>query len=145
MRVFDTLFISWMRRYGIFLLRIALGTVFIWFGALKIFGMSPVADLIANTYAFLPQAALLCALGIAEILIGIGLVAKIALRVTLGLLWIQMAGTLIAIPLSPALFFMGNNPFLLTAAGEFIVKNFVLIAAGMVIGGYEVQPLKNRA
>ena len=37
---------------------------------------------------------------------------------------------------------MNGNVFLLTADGEFVVKNLVLIASGLVIGGYEVVPQK---
>ena len=134
----DRFFISLMQQQSITLLRIALGIVFLWFGALKIVGVSPVADLIAQTYSFLPAESFLMVLGIYEIIIGIGLMFKIALRATLALLWIQMLGTFGALVLAPHLFFLGGNPLLLTAQGEFIVKNIVLITAGLVIGGYQV-------
>lgn len=122
------------------MLRVALGIVFLWFGALKVLGISPVADIVSSTYSFLPQREFLLFLGIWEVLIGIGLLARIALRVTLALLWLQMAGTLIAPILNPALFFAGSNPFFLTSQGEFVVKNLVLIASSIVIGGHEVTP-----
>lgn len=32
----------------------------------------------------------------------------------------------------------------LTVEGEFVVKNMVLVAAGLVVAGYEVQPLGGR-
>jgi len=128
-----------MRTWGIPILRIALGIVFLWFGLLKLTGASPVAALIANTYSFFPQSAFIIILGIWETLIGVGLVFKLALRVTLILLWLQMAGTIFSLFLSPWMFFSGGNPLLLTIEGEFIVKNFVLIASGLVIGGYEIK------
>ncbi len=128
-----------MHRWAIPFLRIALGIIFLWFGALKIFGVSPVAELVAKTYYFLPTKDFLFILGIWEVSIGLGLIFKIALRVTLALLWLQMAGTLMSFFLMPTLFFNNGNILLLTAEGEFVVKNLVLIAAGLVIGGYEVK------
>lgn len=142
---YDQWLVGAMRRYGIPALRIALGIVFLWFGALKVWGASPVVGLIQSAYPFLPYPDFIVFLGVWEMTIGLGLIFKIALRATLALLWLQMAGTLFAPFLSPALFFAGDNPFLLTMEGEFVVKNLVLIAAGLVIGGHEVagNPQKN--
>src|SRR2546422_2642951 len=136
----DKVLISEMHRWGIPLLRIALGGVFVWFGALKLFGVSPVKELVQTTYSFLPEPALLTVLGIWEVLVGIGLIFKLALRFTLALLWLQMAGTFAAALLKPSIFFRGANVFLLTTEGESIIKNFVLVASGIVIGGFEVRP-----
>gem|GEM_PF-3161571 len=61
-----------------------------------------------------------------------GLLTGIALRLTLLLFWLQMAGTFLV--LRPEVSFQRNNPLLLTMTGEFVVKNLVLIAAGLVIG-----------
>ena len=130
-----------MHKWGIPILRIALAIVFLWFGALKVFGVSPVVDLIKETYSFMPTHAFVMVLGIWEILIGLGLLFKITLRVTLGLLWLQMLGTLFSLVLAPHMFFSGENIFLLTMEGEFVIKNLVLIASGIVIGGHEVHKM----
>lgn len=137
---FDRYFISEMHRWGIPLLRNMLGIVFLWFGTLKLTGISPVAELIARTYSFFPPETFISILGIWEVLIGMGLILKISLRTTLALLWLQLAGTFIASLLEPTVFFSGNNPLFLTVEGEFVVKNLVLLAAGLVIGGHEVLP-----
>lgn len=137
----DKYLISEMHEWGIPVLRVSLGIVFLWFGALKLAGVSPVADLIHATYSFFPTDAFMLLLGIWEALIGLGLIFKIALRTTLFLLWLQMAGTFLAFALNPWIFFQHGNLFLLTADGEFVVKNFVLIAAGLVVGGYSVKNL----
>ncbi len=131
--------IAWMQRYGLTLLRISLGIVFLWFGALKIFGVSPVVSIISRTYFFFPTDTFVMILGVWEAIIGLGLIFKIALRWTLGLLWLQMAGTFVALVLDPTLFFNGNV-LLLTTEGEFVVKNLVLVTAAIVIGGSEVKP-----
>lgn len=138
----DELFINKMHTWAVPTLRVCLGVVFFWFGLLKVFGVSPVVGLIQETYYFLPTEELVLILGIWETLIGLGLLFNVALRVTLALLWFQLAGTLFAAILAPSVFFGGFNPFLLTMEGEFIVKNLVLISAGLVIGGYGVKKLK---
>lgn len=136
---FDIFFIKEMHKWGIPILRVSLGIVFLWFGSLKVFGFSPVVDLIAGTYSFFPTSQFVMFLGIWEVLIGLGLILKLNLRVTLAFLWLQMAGTLTALALNPSIFFVNHNIFLLTTEGEFVVKNLVLIAAGLVIGGHEVE------
>jgi uncharacterized membrane protein YkgB len=122
-----------MEAYGILLLRLALAIVFIWFGALKVFGQSPVADLVADTAYWLPSEFVVKSLGVWEIIVGIGLLFPVALRLTLALFWLQMLGTFLVLLMHPDRAFDGN-PLLLTLTGEFVVKNLVLIAAGLVIG-----------
>ncbi|MCB9798290.1 hypothetical protein H6758_01025 [Candidatus Nomurabacteria bacterium] len=139
---FDKYFISEMHDWAIPTLRVALGIVFFWFGGLKVAGVTPVTDLVSQTYSFMPTELFMFVLGIWEVLIGLGLLLKKFLRPTLFLLWLQMLGTLFTFVLCPTMFFRVGNPFLLTVEGEFVVKNFVLIAASLVIGGYEVKPMK---
>lgn len=140
--ILDGFLIREMHKWGIPALRIALGIVFLWFGALKIFGVSPVAELVQTIYPFLPEPGFLITLGVVEAVIGIGLLFRIALRFTLALLWLQMAGIFIAPFFSPSAFFVNSNILLLTIEGEFVVKNLVLIASSIVIGGYVVKSKK---
>lgn len=123
-----------MERHSVTVLRVALAVVFIWFGALKVLDRSPVEDIVKATVFFLPGDAFFFALGLVEIAIGIGLLIPIALRVTLVLLWLQLGGTFLTLAVLPELAFQGGNPLLLSVLGEFVVKNVVLIAAGLVIG-----------
>ncbi len=132
--VLDDRISGFMERYGIALLRIALALVFIWFGALKVADRSPVADLVADTAYFLPGDFVVHALGVWEIIIGIGLLIPVALRLVLLLFFLQMLGTFLTVAIHPGRVFDDDNPLLLTIAGEFIVKNLVLISAGLVIG-----------
>lgn len=142
--IFDELFIDTMNRYGISLLRISIAVVYVWFGILKIIGTSPVTDLIKTTYPSFPEPFFIIFLGVWEIVIGIGLLFKFCLRVTLALLWLQMAGIFFGLFLTPTAYLIGGNPFLLNTYGEFVIKNFVLVAASIVIGGKEV-PKRKRA
>ena len=134
----DRHFIHEMHVWAIPVLRVALGIVFLWFGALKLMDASPVVTMLSETWSFVPTQGFVLVLGILECLIGLGLIFKITLRATLFLLWLQMLGTLITPLLAPGMFFFHGNPFLLTMEGEFIVKNLVLVAAGLVVGGFEV-------
>lgn len=142
LKKFDKHFISEMHQWAIPCLRVALSIVFLWFGALKVFGVTPVTELVGQTYSFVPTEPFILVLGVWEMLIGFGLLLKKFLRPTLFLLWLQMLGTLFTFFLDPPMFFSNGNPFLLTVEGEFVVKNFVLIAASMVVGGYDVKPMK---
>ncbi len=130
----DSTVIRFMRRYGILSLRLAVAITFVWFGALKIFGRSPVGDLVAQTVYWLPPSLFVPVLGYWEVIVGLGLLFSITLRLILLLFWLQMAGTFLVLVLRPELAFQGGNPLLLTMTGEFVIKNLVLIAAGIVIG-----------
>lgn len=120
---------TFLSSHGKSTLRIALGIVFFWFGLLKIIGNSPVVDLIATTYSFLPIEPFLIFLGMWEVVIGLGLLFGKYLRIVLPLMWIQMLGTFFAVFLAPGIFFLNGNPILLTTEGEFVIKNLVLVAA----------------
>ena len=130
----DAWMVGIMRRYGIHALRIALAVVFIWFGTLKLIGRSPVAQLVAQTVYWLPPEKFVVWLGLWELIVGLGLLLRIALRLTLFLFWLQLAGTLLVLVLRPDIAFQGGNPLLLTTEGEFVIKNLVLIAGGLVVG-----------
>lgn len=130
---FDHRFIEFARQRGPSIVRIALGVVFLWFGALKIFGVSPVAALVAETASFLPPQVAVVGVGIVEVIIGLGLLTGIAIRVTMLLFFLQMAATFLPVVTHPHLLFVGGNPLVLTTLGEFICKNLVLLAAGIVV------------
>lgn len=131
----DERMIRFMGVYGVRLLRMALGIVFIWFGLLKVIGHSPVADLVAHTVYWVSPELFVPFLGVWEILVGLGLLLAAALRVTLFLFWLQMAGTFLVLVLRPDVAFQDGNPLLLTTEGEFVIKNLILIAGGLVVGG----------
>jgi putative oxidoreductase len=121
--------------YSITILRIALGIVFIWFGGLKIAGESPVEDLVREMLWWAPQENVVLGLGIFEVIVGASLLTAFALRLILLLFWAQLVGTFLVLVLRPDIAFQDpSNPLLLTVEGEFVVKNLVLIAGGLVVG-----------
>jgi uncharacterized membrane protein YkgB len=130
----DVKITRWMARHGVTLLRVTLGVVFVWFGALKLVpGLSPAEDLVRATVPFLPGRIFLPFLGFWEIVIGLGFLTGRALRLTIFLLFLQMPGTLAPVVLLPEQVFTAF-PFGLTLEGQYIVKNLVLIAGALVIG-----------
>ena len=138
----DELLLDMLRRWSVTALRLALGSVFLWFGALKVFGSSPVASLIQATYHFMPLGIFVMMLGVWEMVIGVGIIFKRALRCVLILLGLHLIGTFTAIWFNPSIFFVQGVPFCLTVDGEFVIKNLVLITAALVIAGHEVKPLR---
>ena len=130
---------SWMARYSIPLLRIGLGVVFLWFGLLKFFpGLSPAQELATRTISVLTLGVVqpivsLPLLAFWECLIGLGLIAGRWTRATLLLLWAQMLGTITPLLLFPAEAFTWF-PLAPTLEGQYIIKNIVLVCAGLVIG-----------
>ena len=126
--------VAFMASTGITLLRVCLGIVFVWFGALKVTDHSPVEALVMQTVPWIDPSLLLPGLGAWEILVGLGLLTRVALRTTLFLFWLQMTGTLLVLLLRPDLAFQHGNLLLLTTEGEFVIKNLVLVSAGIVVG-----------
>ena len=128
-----------LARWGITVLRIALGIVFLWFGALKLVpGLSPAEGLASKTIEALtlglvPPAVSTPTLGLVESAIGVCLLTGWFLRATLLVLAVQMLGTLTPLVLFPDEAFV-RFPFVPTLEGQYIIKNLVLIGAAMVIG-----------
>ena len=119
---------KWMAANGIKILRISLGLIFLWFGALKFFpGMSPAEDLAINTiskmtFGFIPDAFIINGLALWEVLIGIGLIFGFMLRETLLLLYLQMIGTFMPVFLFPSEVF-NIFPVSLTIEGQYNIKS----------------------
>jgi len=130
---------SWMAQRGVALARIALGIVFLWFGALKFVpDLSPAADLAGRTieritFGVIAPDAGVRILAVWECLIGIGLLSGYALRVTLLLLFVQMLGTMFPLVLFPSETFR-LVPIAPSLEGQYIIKNVVLISAAIVVG-----------
>lgn len=130
---------AFMARYSIPFLRVSLGINFFWFGVLKFFpGLSPAQSLAARTIEVLSLGIVTPDISIPllatwECLIGLGLISGRFLRATLLLLFAQMAGTMTPLILFPQETFI-HFPYAPTLEGQYIIKNLVLISAGLVVG-----------
>jgi uncharacterized membrane protein YkgB len=126
-----------MARYGLRLLSISMGLVFVWFGALKLLpGVSPAEPLIRHTLDFLPDMLLnplILLLALWEVAIGIGFLSGRAKRVVLIMLLLQMAGAMSPLILAPERLWE-TFPLVWTLEGQYVFKDIILISAGLVIG-----------
>jgi uncharacterized membrane protein YphA (DoxX/SURF4 family) len=128
-----------MAQYGVRLLSISLGVVFFWFGVLKFFpGSSPAEDLATKTISMLtagliPPNVSILVLATWECVVGLGLILGLFMRATLLLLFLQMLGTVTPLFFFPQEVFT-RIPFVPNLEGQYIIKNVVLISAGLVIG-----------
>lgn|SRR5690606_13529354 len=124
-------------RYGLRLLAISMGLVFVWFGALKLqTGVSPAEPLIRDTLDFLPESLinpLIMVLAVWEVAIGIGFLIGKAKRLVLVLLLLQMAGAMSPLILAPERLWE-TFPIVWTLEGQYVFKDIILISAGLVIG-----------
>jgi uncharacterized membrane protein YkgB len=130
----DRRILALLQRAALPLLRLSLGLVFVWFGALKIAGETPVADLVADTVYWVDPSWFVPLLGVFEVVVGIGLLWGRLLRIVLALFVLQMMGTFLVLVIQPEVAFQDGNPLMLTTEGEFVIKNLVLLSAGLVIG-----------
>jgi uncharacterized membrane protein YphA (DoxX/SURF4 family) len=85
------------------------------------------------TLGLIPANVSLLLLASLETAIGLGFLTGRYMRLKLALLVFQMAGTLTPLALFPGEAFI-HLPFAPTLEGQYIIKNLVLIGAGLVIG-----------
>ena len=137
----ETRILAWAARHAPAALRLTIGVVFVWFGALKVLGLSPAAALVTQTVNAIrvTHGPIVAILGLLEMAIGLGLVFGVALRSTLLVFALQQAGTFLVLILCPDVAFQHHNPLLLTMTGEFVIKNIVLLAGGVVVAGSQDQ------
>lgn len=152
---FDKPITTWMANNAIKFLRISLGIIFFWFGFLKFFQGVSSAEMIATktisvlTFGLIEPSVSLIILAVWETLIGLGLLFNKFLREILFLLFLQMIGTI-----TPLFFFPAETfkifPIVPTLEGQYIIKNLILISAGLAIGatvrGGKIisEPVKNK-
>ena len=138
MHVIDRRVTHWLAEHGLSLLRISIGLIFVWFGVLKFWpGLSPADQLATETIDLLSLGLIAegparVLLAILETTIGIGLITGKFMRLTLLLLVGQMLGAVTPLFLFPEVTW--SRLFVPTLEGQYILKNIVLVSAGLAIG-----------
>jgi putative oxidoreductase len=122
-----------VRPFSLAMLRVSLGAVFVWFGALKVANVTPVGALVAGTVPWVDAAWSVPLLGAVEVVVGVALIAGRRLTVVSFVLVAHLSGTLLVLVMQPQVAFQHGNPLLLTTEGEFVIKNVVLISAALVL------------
>ncbi|WP_433162376.1 DoxX family protein [Kribbella sp. CA-247076] len=140
---------DWLGRQSVDILRVSLGLIFLGFGVLKFFpGASPAEALVMRTVDTLTlgivegrNAVLLTAL--MECFIGLTLMTGKFLRTGLLVLGLSLVGIM-----SPLVLFFGDLfPGTPTLEAQYVLKDIVLAAAGLVIAAKALAaaPLRLRA
>lgn len=128
-------------------LRISFAIIFIWFGILKPFGLSAAAGLLKATVAWLPFGSAetwLIVIGWWEVIIGLCFLLKATTRIAIGLLFLQMIGTFMPLIFLPEITFQDGNYLLPSLEGQYIIKNLMIIAGALVLGGTFYRRPKKR-
>ncbi|WP_041258607.1 hypothetical protein [Fibrella aestuarina] len=134
----DTRINRWLVANSIGILRVCMGLVFLGFGILKFFPhISPIEDLATRTTTtltlgvFTGHNAMDFVAGL-ECAIGVCFLSGRFLRVGVWLMALQMIGAMSPLLIYPAELFPGplHAP---TLAAQYIIKDIILVAAGMVI------------
>lgn len=130
---------GFMQGWGMTAIRISLAVIFIWFGILKPFGLSPAAPLVRATVSWMPLLSpdgWVGVIGWWEVAIGVTFLFRRTSRLAIALLGMQMAGTFLPLLMLPEVTFQpGRIPYAPTMEGQYIIKNLLIIAAALAIGG----------
>ena len=129
---------NFMNRWGYLAVRISFAIIFIWFGILKPLGYSAAIPLVLKTVDWLPFLSpnqWVAVIGWWEVIIGVCFLFQSTTRIAIGLLLLQMGGTFMPLFILPEVTFQQGNFLLPTMEGQYIIKNLMIIAAAMVIGG----------
>lgn len=142
--------IDWMAVNGIYLLRISIGIIFFWFGFQKFFpGISSAEDIATRTidvlsFGIVQAPYSMPILATWETLIGLGFLTGKFLRVTIILLYLQMAGTIFPLFVFPDETFY-KVPFIPTIEGQYIIKNIIILSAALVILAWDQGKIISKA
>ncbi|MCR4328446.1 MAG: hypothetical protein NUV53_02900 [Patescibacteria group bacterium] len=130
---------------GIPLARIALFTVYFWFGTLKLFGTSPasplVGELLQKTLPFVSFEEFIIGFAIYEMIIGVFFLIPGLERIAIALLIPHLAMTMLPLVLLPSITWQGI--FIPTLEGQYIIKNLAIIGLACGIASH-LHPMKNR-
>ena len=115
---------------GFILAHVAIFVVFVWFGALKVFGLSPATPLVIAlcqmTLPFFDPNTFVAWFGAFEVFIGICFVFPRLNRLGLLLLIPHIFTTVLPLILLPEM--VWTAPFVPTLEGQYIVKNLAIVA-----------------
>lgn len=126
----DSHFHHFCLKYADKWIRLAFGVIYVWYGALKVFDKSPAESFVNHSTLFLAIDDFSFFLGIFEVFIGAMFLIPRCLKLALILFFLKVPGTFLPLVVVPADCFV-SFPFELTLAGQYILKNLILIGAAL--------------
>ncbi len=144
LQTIDTHIINFFKKHWLMVARISLAIVFIWFGGLKVLGLSPastlVQELFNTTVTFVPFDTFYILFAWFEVIIGVLFLFPKMTRIVIPLLFIHMITTFGPLVLLPSETWDG---FMIpTLTGQYIIKNLVIIAVAMGIAAHVIPVRK---
>lgn len=147
---FDAAVAGFLRGYGVRAMRWSLAVIFVLFGILKPLGISPAEALVLKTVEWVPLVSartMLHVIGWWEVAIGVCLAIRPLVRLGILLLALQMIGTFMPLVMVPEACYakraaLGGTVemWTLTMEGQYILKNLLIIAGAMIVGGTVRRP-----
>lgn len=134
-----------IKRNHLSVLRVSIGIIYVWFGALKFFhGYSPAEDLAIQTinrltFNLVPQPANIILLATWEVAVGMLLIFGVWVKQALVGLVIHMICTFTPLFFFPSLSFQ-YAPYGFTLVGQYIMKNIIILSAAVVIWPEKERP-----
>lgn len=132
---------TWLTQNAMNLLRISIGIIYVWFGALKYFPNLSPADQLAKdtihliTFGLIPSGVSIIMLAVWETALGFVLMAGVWKRAVFYILVLHMLCTFV-----PLFFFVDvsftTSPYAFTLVGQYIMKNLIIIAAALVLNAH---------
>jgi uncharacterized membrane protein YkgB len=130
----DDLIARAFKKYGHYFHRVSIGILFIWFGALKIYGHKTATSLIAHTiYAGDPDE-IIPMLGAVELAIGFCFLIRPLARAAILLLILRLPGSILALIILPDICWY-VFPLAPTAEGQYLIKDITIFFAAIAIAG----------
>jgi len=122
-----------MREWGHKAERYLIGGLFIWFGLLKMSGELSATSIVAKSVYWFDPSIGVPLLGLWEITMGLLLFFPATLRLALLLFFIRLPGTFLALILNYDACF-ADGLLVPTIQGQYLLKEFTLVGADLVIG-----------
>ncbi len=138
---------TWLTKNAMNLLRISIGIIYVWFGALKFYPNLSPADQLAKdtiwliTFGLIPNNVSIILLALWETLLGAVLIIGVWKRAVFYILLIHMICTFV-----PLFFFTDisftDSPYAFTLVGQYIMKNLIIICAALVLNAHARGQIK---
>jgi uncharacterized membrane protein YkgB len=136
-------FIQFCQSYSALWIQYSFAIIYIWYGALKIFDLSPVEVFVNDSAFFLFIDNFSFYLGFYELLLGVMFLFPKTLRYGLILFFLKIPGTFLPLIFVPSACFI-QFPFVLTLEGQYVFKNLILIGSAFYLfGRVNSNSLKN--